>query len=537
MGYQTKTWGKLSFTTKLLIFLCIITISVIAFYFRFDSKNADDLPYVSSIIVPHHNLVAEQRAQLFQHIAPRTQNRRIVLLSPNHYTLGIKDIQVYDKSLSTKNGIIQIDSKLLQTAKDNGAYVTRSTFEAEHGIKSILPDIAKFYPGSPILPVIIKESTDKQHISVLIQEIHKTCPTCLLITSADFSHYQPYLHSELHDKLTLRGLNLLDAELLDTKAELEPMHIPWATVAWAKLNDTEKFVTYNHTNSTEIVGDYYTEGTTHIFGWYESGPKQSFEDSVSYTFAGKSIIDNLNNPGEYQSDDITSQLGDRVLWGTDAVVGQFDNIDNSDKNFDVSRSIIKKLHFTHINAETVGDNEEFSIFDENTKAVVQGNKQEITLHYFKFNDSFNLDSINSGHFINNENNIVYIDWGNGNFTNREPTKTQRNISQKFIDSGALMVIGQGTNNIQNMEIYKSRPILYSLGKFIDKNLPDNKSLVISGEITDKEILLQPLLISHTEGRPVLGRSKESDDEIKEYLKQMDSNLVDERGGLSYILPK
>ena len=61
--------------------------------------------------------------------------------------------------------------------------------------------------------------------------------------------------------------------------------------------------------------------------------------------------------------------------------------------------------------------------------------------------------------------IVYPHWGTEYLTNR-PDKKQQEIAYQFIDSGADIIIGSHPHVIQPIEIYKEKPIFYSLGNFV-----------------------------------------------------------------------
>lgn len=61
--------------------------------------------------------------------------------------------------------------------------------------------------------------------------------------------------------------------------------------------------------------------------------------------------------------------------------------------------------------------------------------------------------------------IVSLHWG-ARVEGSEITDRQKLYAQKAIDSGADIVVGQKLNTLQGFEIYKGKPIFYSLGDFI-----------------------------------------------------------------------
>ena len=60
--------------------------------------------------------------------------------------------------------------------------------------------------------------------------------------------------------------------------------------------------------------------------------------------------------------------------------------------------------------------------------------------------------------------IVNVHWGEE--YHATSTKSQREFGQWFVDNGADAVIGHHPHVVQEMEVYKEKPIFYSLGNFI-----------------------------------------------------------------------
>jgi hypothetical protein len=59
-----------------------------------------------------------------------------------------------------------------------------------------------------------------------------------------------------------------------------------------------------------------------------------------------------------------------------------------------------------------------------------------------------------------------------------PTARQKDLSHKLIDAGADLILGHHPHRIQGVEIYKGRPVFYSLGNFqFDSNPPGDESVI------------------------------------------------------------
>lgn len=60
--------------------------------------------------------------------------------------------------------------------------------------------------------------------------------------------------------------------------------------------------------------------------------------------------------------------------------------------------------------------------------------------------------------------IVFPHWGNE--YEKTPTSLQRSLAHTWIDAGADIVIGAHPHIVQSMEMYKEKPIFYSLGNYM-----------------------------------------------------------------------
>lgn len=83
--------------------------------------------------------------------------------------------------------------------------------------------------------------------------------------------------------------------------------------------------------------------------------------------------------------------------------------------------------------------------------------------------------------------IVSMHWGVE--YSYEPTEKQVALAHEIIDSGADILIGHHTHRCQGVEIYKGKPIFYSLGNFLfDQNNPLNQEgFIFEMEIEDKKL--------------------------------------------------
>lgn len=91
--------------------------------------------------------------------------------------------------------------------------------------------------------------------------------------------------------------------------------------------------------------------------------------------------------------------------------------------------------------------------------------------------------------------LVSLHWGIE--YSKSPTLGQMHVAHKLIDAGALAVIGHHPHVAQTVEIYKNRPIFYSLGNFLFDRTPRPQSglaaiLHINGrEVSWRTFVIEP----------------------------------------------
>ncbi len=85
----------------------------------------------------------------------------------------------------------------------------------------------------------------------------------------------------------------------------------------------------------------------------------------------------------------------------------------------------------------------------------------------------------------------------------EPNEQQISLSRSAIDAGADLVVGYHPQQLQGAELYKSRPIVYSLGDFIfqDAPLDDHDTAALRISLREKQMKVEFLPVSVREARP------------------------------------
>ncbi len=105
--------------------------------------------------------------------------------------------------------------------------------------------------------------------------------------------------------------------------------------------------------------------------------------------------------------------------------------------------------------------------------------------------------------------VVCLHWGVEHTLH--PTLMQRHEGRMLVDAGADAVIGHHSHTAQDVEIYRHRPIFYSLGNFIfDLDRPLNRrGLVAKLTVTADSLLVDSLPVEIRKCVPeVVGRVRQ-----------------------------
>ncbi|MDJ0707205.1 MAG: CapA family protein, partial [Leptolyngbyaceae cyanobacterium MO_188.B28] len=93
-----------------------------------------------------------------------------------------------------------------------------------------------------------------------------------------------------------------------------------------------------------------------------------------------------------------------------------------------------------------------------------------------------------------------------------PTDWQTNLARMAIDQGADLVIGHHPDQLQGAEIYKGRPIAYSLGDFIfgDSLHADHDTAVMKVSLQKDQMKVEFLPVIVRKSQPYLAQGKQAD---------------------------
>lgn len=291
---------------KILIALFLTTIFLI---FTFYALKIIEKPIISGIILPHHDLVGDKRAEVLKEINELINPQTIILISTNHFNAGNANIIITDKVWNILDAQINPNKEIIDKILDSKLTIKdEMAFSHEHGIFNLLAPIHNYFPNAKIVPIIIKPGANREDLKSLTERLFMLCNNnCLLIASVDFSHYLPGALAEIHDKLSIRALDNLDENLI-WQTEVDSREALYTTILWAKMHQTNKFVLKENTNSGKINNSRDTETTSYVFSWYGKGSFEKIKPETTF-IVYKGINEKENN------------IGERFFRGTDQIDG------------------------------------------------------------------------------------------------------------------------------------------------------------------------------------------------------------------------
>jgi len=282
-------------SNKFVLFLFLFYLSIFSwFYFA-----------PVAVIVPHHNIVAANRQNFLQKTRLlRPVTKKIILISPDHFSTNQKQISYTDMDWNLSNGNINYDHSF----DSSGLTANNQLLKNDHGIYNILPDVKKYFPKATVVPILVGQQLSVENLNILYQKIDNYCQrNCLLIASIDFSHYLPAQMADAHDSYTLdalygKNLNKIFASEVDSPQSLY-------IVSKFGFTNHNNFTLFDHTNSGYLIRNPDIETTTHVFGIFNKFPFQN-KYFVKTKLDLPYTIDQKNN---------LNSLGIRFFYGFDEI--------------------------------------------------------------------------------------------------------------------------------------------------------------------------------------------------------------------------
>jgi AmmeMemoRadiSam system protein B len=510
-----------------------------------------------SAISAHHLLIADEIARLFNSVGDK-KTKQVVLLSPNHFSVGVSAAQITKESWDTPYGILETDSKAVDVLLDTVEVLKDEdlAFENEHGIGALTPFIKRSFPDAKLIPIILHESLSDEDAKELGGQIAELFPNAFVIASIDMSHTLPEHTQEYHDAVTQMVIASGDSDVdleIDSNASLKTLF------AFNEAKESQFWNQTHHGSSLEMgAASDWRENTSHILGYFTDGASEG-QNFMSMHVVGDIMLDRgvrkqIDAAGDahYPWDEMT-----RFLSGSHLRIGNLEGTVNEQPStytydppfrfvFDPSyveemAKYVDVVSLANNHASDVGSSGERETHDwldgmgipwfgswanptpRYDTTVNDFNLTFIGYHQFQPNEALLKEEIaradEEGRFV-----IVMPHWGAEYI--HTPGSSQKYLAKLMVDAGADLIIGGHAHVVQGIQEIDGVPIVYSLGNFVfDQEIPQTWNAVTAGVILDGDSVTIQLMPVYTRyGQPTPLNDAESQDVLKIIADASDEDL-------------
>ncbi len=391
--------------------------------------------------------------------------------------------------------------------------------------------------------VLLSSSITSLQVTSVVNALKTDCAHCLIIAFSNLSQGLPASVADLHDTVTERVLDNVDTAAIWNRPEFESPPVVAFLMEWASVQNTLSFQQISRTNSGEPVTDPDATTTSQLLGYYQAGDKTVPKNSVNFLIGGDMMfgrgVQYIYWPTGMNS--TVANLGERLFWGTDAGIINLegpvskthvpDTPFQQDLVFNFSPESVGALSFMHVNVASQANNHSANHgaaglqstrdlltaaninplggpTDADVDRTVDIKGQNITLHIIGVHcletQPSLADLIKKLKATANDRVLVFPHCG----VEYQPkhSSTQQTLYRSWIDQGADVVIGAHPHVIEDAEMYKGKPIIYSLGNLLfdqSFSVPTQQGMLIGGQFTDDTLTIFGLPVQLSRYRPQL----------------------------------
>ena len=229
--------------------------------------------------VSHHLLADALLNRWFAELAQRRSVEVFFILSPSHWGLSTLTYSLTDGSWRVPAGRVESDvAKVTGIARTLGVALESSVFEGEHGVSTLMPYIARYFPRAKVVAMAYRGEPplDQPMASRLAQALAPAFDAegkrrNFLLISADFAHHGNAAGTTMKDGRTRR---FFDSPSLDTWIFAGCDNRPGMYALAHLLGSTTRCSVQFHSDSLQLSGHEPNDITSYFF--------TMFWDPVSY---------------------------------------------------------------------------------------------------------------------------------------------------------------------------------------------------------------------------------------------------------------
>ena len=526
-----------------------------------------------AFVLPHHLITAPYLTRIYREMWDTHEPSRIILISPNHYENGEEWTQTCLCTFQAPDGtLVETDTDFIHALADRGVVTIRpEPFVKEHGIYNHMPFIARFFPGTKVVPIILKWKTPEE-LRVRLADALNTLSDkdTVLIASVDFSHYISHTAADFHDATSWATLHNFDffhvgSLEVDSQPSLE------VTMRWSQARGLRDATLLKHTNSQDFFLQSLLDVTTsHLMVGFGEG-QTTLEPETSMHFFGDTLAGRGTEPAFLSGTMLKELQGDeeRFFWGAHANILNLEGpiaSEGPQQNKEVVLmqnprivDFLQHYDFRYIN---IANNHALDLFlagELATKKLLRAGGL-IALGGYEAGTSTDcvpvagsammvpLCSFNDvGQVLNvplaleevraHPGAVVQMHWGEEYAT--QPTERQRTLAKQFIQAGARLIVGHHPHVIEDTEIIDGVPVIYSLGNFIfDQNAPEGTQtgLSLGVTVTPQQTFLYLLPFWTNLGAPRQMTEQERRDWLGQHTQNLQQNTTAIPGKFTFKAP-
>jgi MEMO1 family protein len=251
------------------------------------SPPAGSLPWAGT--VSHHLLADALIDRWFSELAQRRRVETFYILSPSHWGLSTQVYSLTDGYWRLRGSAVKSDKeKARALAKALGVPFEPSVFDVEHGVSTLMPYIARHFPGAKVVAVAYRGEApldqpmaDKLARALAPEFTPEGRARNFLLVSSDFAHHGSRAGTALKDDRTRR---FFDDPSLDTWIFAGCDNRPGIYSIARLLKPATRCGVLFHSDSLELSGHDPTDITSYFFTFFwEPGPGENPPRSKSGT--------------------------------------------------------------------------------------------------------------------------------------------------------------------------------------------------------------------------------------------------------------
>jgi len=193
----------------------------------------------------------------------------IVILGPNHFGAGGKDILVSKYDYQTPWGRLENDKDLGDKLVNSGIAANEEVpFEREHSISALAGFIKYYLPDVKIVPIIIKLNVGAQKAQALSEQLNDILSqNSFVLASVDFSHHTTFFQANEWDKKTAEVLKDFDfSQIYD--CQMDSHASIYALLKYLQLRGA-KDMRYINLNSAQLMNNLdFQDVTSYFFAYF-----------------------------------------------------------------------------------------------------------------------------------------------------------------------------------------------------------------------------------------------------------------------------